>query len=220
MAYTIPNSFSAGTTIEADKVQENNDELRNYINGGIQSSDISSLTSWVEAKHIMKGLYNPIINEYDMEMGYHCGSPNFPIYHPGLFGSFAHKNGGSGRGSAPNTHVDIYLRKNAKVFFYFTISPRPLAPLDTSSPTRTMLNLRIDGSPYNDSQNMFTEQIEVNNTASANEPIVSRYRRRTYSHQVVVDLSAGAHTFELVGQSGSVSVPLKFYTYSLAAWYT
>jgi hypothetical protein len=81
------------------------------------------------------------------------------------------------------------------------------------------MSLRVDGQPYNDSQNMFTEQLEANDTGTANEPIVSPYRRRTWSHQIVLDLTAGAHTFELVGQSGPTSVPLKFYTYSLSAWY-
>jgi len=219
MAYTVPNSFTTSTQINADEIQENNDALRNYINGGVATSDISTTSNWVEAKHIMKGLYNPIINEYDMELGYSCGSPVFPFYHPGYFGALYHKLGGSGRGAVPNTAVDIYLRHPAKVFFYYTLSPRPLAPDDTSTPTKTLISLRVDGTAYNDSQNMFTEQIEVNNSGHAEEPIVSRYRRRTYSFQWVGDLTEGAHTFELFGQSGSTSVPLKFYTYSLQAWF-
>ena len=219
MAYVVPNAFSTGATIEADKVQENIDGIRNWLNGDVAASDVSTASEWCKPKHVMKGLYNPIINEYDMELGYHCGSPNFPIYHPGYFGGLFHKLGGSGRGTVPNSNVDIYLRKNAKVFFYFTISPRPLAATDTSTPTKTIMSLRVDGQPYNDSQNMFTEQLEANDTGTANEPIVSPYRRRTWSHQIVLDLTAGAHTFELVGQSGPTSVPLKFYTYSLSAWY-
>ena len=33
MAYTVPNSFTTNTQIEADDIQENNDALRNYFNG-------------------------------------------------------------------------------------------------------------------------------------------------------------------------------------------
>ena len=37
MAYVVPNAFSAGQTIESDKVIENIDALRNYINGSGRS---------------------------------------------------------------------------------------------------------------------------------------------------------------------------------------
>ena len=105
------------------------------------------------------------------------------------------------------------------MLFYFTISPRPLAPKDTSSPAITLISLRIDGGAINTSQNSFAAQIEVNNSGAAEEPIVSRYRRRTYSFQTVQELSAGEHFFQLVGQSGSSSVPMKFYSYSIQAFY-
>ena len=219
MAYTVPNTFSNGTVINSEEITENNDALRNYINGGVSASDISTLTPWVEAKHIMKGLYQPITNQYEMESGLSAGSPVFPFYHPGYFGSQFHKKGGSGRADVPNTHVDFYLVRDATVFFYYTISPRVLAPLDTSSPTNCLISLNVDGSTINTSQNAFTEQIEVNNSGGADEPIVSRYRRRTYSYQYVCEMTAGDHTIKLVGQSGATSVPLKFYTYSLQAFY-
>jgi len=219
MAYVVPNAFSTGQVIEADKVQQNIDELRNYINGNVSASDISTASEWCEPKHVMKGLYNPINNRYEMQSGVSGGHPTFPIFHPGYFSSKFHKLGGSGRGVVPNCSVDFYLEADAKVFFYFTISPRPLAPKDTNSPTSTLISLRIDGNPLNASQNYFSEQIEVNNSGTANEPIVSPYRRRTFSFQTVQELAQGEHFFELVGQAGSSSVPLKFYTYSIQAFY-
>jgi hypothetical protein len=169
----------------------------------------------------MKGLYNPITNRYEMESGLTGGHPTFPFFHPGYFGSKFHDYGGSGRGVVPNCGVDFYLEDDAKVLFYFTISVRPLAPLDTSSPDITLISLRVDGNSgtINTSQNTFAAQIEVNNSGGANEPIVSRYRRRTYSFQTIQELSAGEHFFQLVGQSGSSSVPLKFYSYSIQAFY-
>lgn len=219
MAYVVPNSFSTNTTIEADKVQENIDGIRNYLNGDVAASDMSTVTEWCEPKHVMKGLYNPIQNRYEMQSCVAGGHPVFPFFHPGYFSSKFHKLGGSGRGVVPNCSVDFYLEAEAQVLFYFTISARPLAPKDTSSPTTTFLSLRLDGSPINTSQNSFAEQIEVNNSGTVNEPIVSRYRRRTWSFQTVQTCSAGEHFFELVGQTGSSSVPLKFYTYSIQAFY-
>jgi hypothetical protein len=219
MAYVVPNSFTTNTTIESDKVQENIDEIRNYLNGNVAASDISTASQWAAPKHVMKGLYNPINNRYEMQSGLVGGHPVFPYFHPGYFGSKFHDYGGSGRGVVPNCGVDFYLEADAKVLFYFTISPRPLAPKDTSSPAITLISLRIDGGAINTSQNSFAAQIEVNNSGAAEEPIVSRYRRRTYSFQTVQELSAGEHFFQLVGQSGSSSVPMKFYSYSIQAFY-
>tara|TARA_R100000152_G_C6780633_1_gene213631 strand:- start:1184 stop:1843 length:660 start_codon:yes stop_codon:yes gene_type:complete len=219
MAYVVPNAFSAGQTIESDKVIENIDALRNYINGSVAASDISTGSEWCEPKHVMKGLYNPIQNRYEMQSGISGGHPVFPIFHPGYFSSKFHDYGGSGRGIVPNMSVDFYLEADAKVFFYFTASVRPLAPLDTSTPTRTLMGLRIDGTAINTAQNYFAEQIEVNNSGAAEEPIVSPYRRRTWSFQTVQELSAGEHFFEITGQTGSSSVPIKFYTYSIQAFY-
>ena len=220
MAYTVPNAFSNGTVIDSEDVQENNQALLEYVNEGIATSDISTASTWVEAKHIMKGYYNPIQNRYEMQTGVYGGHPTFPFFHPGYFGEQFFQKGGSGRGVVPNCSVDFYLEREATVFFYFTLSPRALAPLDTSTPTFTLMNLRLDGTAYNASQNTFTEQIEVNNTANPDEPIPSRYRRRTWSHQIVFrELSAGEHFIEIVGQSGPTSVPLKFYNYSLQAFY-
>lgn len=219
MAYTVPNTFVNGTTIEADKVAENNDAIRNYVNGGVDVNDISTVSRWVGAKHVMKGLYQPITNEYDMELMFSLGTPTFPYFHPGGFGSQFHKLGGSGREEVPNTHIDFYLAHDATCFLYYTLSPRPLAPLDTASPTSVFFSVEIDGTTINESQCSFPEQIEANTTGGADEPIVSRYRRRSYSYQHVMDLTAGQHTINLVGQSGPTSVPLKFYSYSLQAWY-
>jgi len=219
MAYVVPNAFSANTKIEADKVQENIDGIRNWLNGDVAGADLSTASTWCEPKHVMKGLYNPINNRYEMQSQLTCGHPVFPFFHPGYFGSKFHALGGSGRGVVPNCSVDFYLEYPAKVLFYFTISPRPLAPDDTSSPTQTLISCRVDNVAVNSTQQTFAEQVEVNGSGTGNEPIVSPYRRRTYSAQFVKELDAGEHFFTLVGQTGSTSVPLKFYTYSISAFY-
>ena len=69
MAYVVPNSFTTNTTIESDKVQENIDSIRNYLNGNVAASDISTASQWAAPKHVMKGLYNPINNRYEMQSG-------------------------------------------------------------------------------------------------------------------------------------------------------
>lgn len=61
-------------------------------------------------------------------------------------------------------------------------------------------------------QQNLTEQVEV----GADEGLVGPYRRRTWSGQFVQrGVAAGEHTIQFVSQSGSPTVALKFYTYSL-----
>jgi hypothetical protein len=205
MAYVVPNTFSANTTIVGSEVNANNTKLQEWINGGVVTGDISTASEWVEPKHIMKGYYNPIQNRYDLQSGQISGHPIFPIFHPGVTGSTFHKKGGSGRGPVPNMGIDFYLEAEADVLFYFTCSVRPYPTVDTSSPTTTIIGIRFDGSPINAMQQNLTEQVEV----GADEGLVGPYRRRTWSGQFVQrGVSAGEHTIQFVSQSGSPTVAL------------
>ena len=42
MALSIPNSFTTDTQVEGDKIQENVDAIKEYLNGGIVSGDIDN----------------------------------------------------------------------------------------------------------------------------------------------------------------------------------
>ena len=89
MAYSAPNSFSNATKIEAAKVQENVDTLKAYINGNIAAGDVAN-TAFVEPRHIMKGLYHPSDNRYEMVSGLYIGTStsDLPVFNPGYAGSY------------------------------------------------------------------------------------------------------------------------------------
>jgi hypothetical protein len=213
MAYTKPYSFATGDVIDASKVQDNNEALQKYVNGGIAGGDFAS--NWVEAKHVMKGLYFPLTNHYEMESCESYGMPDYPIYHLGYFGKQNFEIGGSGRADVPTAGLVIHLKAAATVFMSFTYSPRPLGPGAAGAANQAVIGLRVDGSAVNSMQNQFPEQVAM----STDGAIPGPYRRRTHRFQYLTEMTAGDHTIELVGQSGVISVPIKFYNYSIQAFY-
>lgn len=68
MAYTPPNVFANGTSLDATLVQGNNDALKTYVDGGAVSGDVSTST-WVRSPHIMRGTYIPLQNLHEFATG-------------------------------------------------------------------------------------------------------------------------------------------------------
>jgi hypothetical protein len=68
MAYTPPNVFANGTSLDATLVQANNDAMKTYVDGGAVTGDVSTAT-WVRAPHIMRGTYIPLQNLHEFATG-------------------------------------------------------------------------------------------------------------------------------------------------------
>lgn len=77
MSYTPPNAFVNGTSLDATLVQENNDAMKAYIDGGAASADVST-AEWVRAPHIMRGTYIPLQNLHEFATGVVRGSTYEP----------------------------------------------------------------------------------------------------------------------------------------------
>lgn len=73
MAYTPPNVFANGTSLDADLIQGNNDAMKTYIDGGAVAGDVST-AAWVRAPHIMRGTYIPLQNLHEFTTGVVRGS--------------------------------------------------------------------------------------------------------------------------------------------------
>ena len=56
MSYTPPNTFVAGTVVQASLLQENLQEMQEYANGGVVAGDLST-SPWVEQQHIVRPSY-------------------------------------------------------------------------------------------------------------------------------------------------------------------
>lgn len=223
MAYTTPNTFVDATEIEADKVEENNVALKKYLQGEMITNDLSGLTNWLGPKHIMKGLYFPLTNEYEMESCLSKGVPVFPSYHPSYAGQQLMDIGGSQRQVVPTMGIDFYLEEDATVYLYYTVSPRVMCPTGQTAPyektnvKQFIMSTRINGTTINNSQAYWPELFGP--TAGFNRSMVSPYRRRNFSFQHVFEASQGANTIDFVCQSGAISVALKFFNFTLQAFY-
>ena len=215
MSLTIPNTFTTGTTIEADKIQENVDAIKEYLNGEIIKSDLD--TDWVEAKHIMKGVYFSTDNHYEMVSGVYAGVPTseLPVFNPGYAGKYL---GTSVPDAVPGTGISFYLHDDADVMVQFQCSPRGLSL--KSGVDGGALELRLDGEVANYTQQRISKEVDPQQAAVAVQGSVGFYRRRFYQCSVLLPVvSAGYHHISLYYRGDLRAVPIKFCSYSLEAFY-
>jgi len=215
MALSIPNTFTSGTTIEADKIQENVDAIKEYLQGEILTSDIGE--DWVEPQHIMKGVYFSTNNTYEMVSGVHVGTPvsELPVWNPGYAGAWL------GEGNVPGATpagISFYIEKEADVFLQFQLSPR--LPAFDASADGGALEIRLDGAETNESQCRFSVEWDLIDNLATGVDGFGFYRRRFYQSSMLFPVvSAGYHHISLYYRGSPTAVPLKFCSYSLKALY-
>ena len=217
MAYSAPKTFSNGAVIVADDVQENIQALQNYCNGGIVAGDIAN-TAFVEPKHIIKGIYFPIDNSYEMITGFYKGPAitDLPVHNPGYMGRFVAPQG-SDRAAVPGTGITFHIEDNADITICICIHPIGLNTNDSEA--KGNFDIRLDGATNNQTRQFYSKETDVE-TAGAGVALPGFYRRRPYyiysTHENVIK---GFHTFQLFGDTAIRSVPLKNYSYSIKAYY-
>jgi|TARA_R100001086_G_scaffold236853_1_gene160579 hypothetical protein len=220
MALTLPHTFTTNTKVESSKNQENVDALKKYINGGIIASDVQTSSAWAEAKHFMKGLYHPIDNEYEMTNGVHKGPAisDMPAFHPGYGGKFL-ADFSDNPEPVPGCAISFYLEEPADVMFKMSISPRGL-PINTAGNADFGLFFNLDGSTDNYSSGNFAKEKDLKVTTGLGNDIPGFYRRRYYQvHTIFPVVSAGYHNIFLEARSNTRAIAMKFFTYSLSAYY-
>jgi len=219
MALNIPNSFTTKTAIEAEKLQENADTLKAYLNGSIATGDIQT-SAWATTKHFMKGLYHPVSNTYEMMTGVFAGPSltDLPTFHPGYAGLFV-SDLSDNPSPAPGCGISFYLDEDADVMLKLNLSPRGL-PINVAGNADFSLNVNLDGATNNYSQSFFAKEKDLSPTSGASAGIPGFYRRRSYQvHTVFPVVAAGHHNIQLFARSNTRAIPLKFYTYSISAYY-
>lgn len=224
MALNIPNTFSAGTTIESGKIQQNVDALKEYVNGDILAGDIQTSSQWVQSKHIMRGLYFATNNTHEMVTGVYKGptTTDLPIFNPSYAGKYLAQpsvNPAPVAGSA----ISFYLEETADVYFSVNISPRglPLLAGNAYFGLQYFLDDASGGEGFNNYSQMWGEKeldLSVNSGLGGDTP--GAYRRRYYqAHTIFANVAAGYHNIYLACRSDVRAIPLKFYTYTLQAVY-
>jgi len=72
MAYTPPNSFSAGTALTSSNIQGNVDALRVYLHEGVVPADLRN-AQFIDGRHVQPPLYDPIRGLQHGVTGYQGG---------------------------------------------------------------------------------------------------------------------------------------------------
>ena len=157
MALSIPNSFTTDTQVEGDKIQENVDAIKEYLNGGIVAGDIDN-SQWVDIRHIMKGVYFSTNNSYEMVSGVQQGTPvsELPVFNPGYAGKVF---GISNANPVPGGGVSFYLEEEADVIFKYQVSPRGLPLL--GGVDGFALEIRLDDGVNNYTQNRHCKEDDI-----------------------------------------------------------
>lgn len=217
MAYTAPNTFTSNTVIVADDVQENIDALQKYCNGGIVKADLDP-GEIIEPKHIIKGIYFPIDNSYEMITGFYKGPSitDLPAFHPGYMGKFIAPQGGD-RAAVPGTGITFHIEDNADITICLCITPIGINTNDTE--LKGNFDIRLDGATNNATRQFYSKETDVE-TSGAGIGLPGYYRRRSYQiYSTFENVIKGWHQFNVYGDTNIRSVPLKNYSYSIKAFY-
>jgi|TARA_R100000734_G_C3306747_1_gene97248 hypothetical protein len=220
MPYVRAHTFSPNGNILGSQNNANIVKLKEHINGGIVAGDISDVTRWCEAKHIMKGMYFGTDNTHEMTTGLYAGPAlnDLPTFNPGYMGRFM-GDITEDREPVPGAGITFYLEHEADILIDMMISPRFAALLAGGTVDGGRIEFRLDGFANNTSSSFFMKEIDIDTNGSSVD-IVGFYRRRFYQHKHMFrNVGAGYHLFQLFGNTSGRSVPLKFFTYKLQAFY-
>lgn len=225
MAYSAPNSFSAGVNIGFVEVQANIDALRNYINGGMIAGDIFDSAPWVETKHIMKGEYTGISNTYEFRSGVSMG--NLGINPAGGLGSSFIGEADNGNPQIPGTGFSFFLDERSDVTITMTAFPRAYSgdtAATVSSPALTWIRLSAAESgatyPYT-IQSILSEGefgVRPNGGAASNVGPGWERRRPYHSTNTIFNMAAGEHKFYMMCSAGDRCIPFKFWKVTVQAF--
>lgn len=215
MPYIPPKYFAGATTIVATDVQENLDALRNYVSGDIRASDLSP-TNWAGPRNIMRGRYDPIVNQYKLTSGVIASRNSETNETSWISRATTGSVGGTTPSFScfPNSAISFYLEQDAHVIMQFYASP--VNPLGTTDETKLFIYVD-DTDRIAMSRN--TIRSEVPAFGSAFGYSGEHQARNNFGGYLMRTLSAGQHSMSLKGTSTSSYTFLCNWGVSLEAYY-
>tara|TARA_R100001086_G_scaffold2334_1_gene1601 strand:+ start:3846 stop:4511 length:666 start_codon:yes stop_codon:yes gene_type:complete len=194
---TIPAGNVLATNASGQGVQNNLDKMKNYIDGGVVSGDLAT-DSWAQAKHIMRGHYDPIVNMHSFTSGLNGGQ----VADDGEFSFLG--DGPTGRNnpsdspivSYPATTIDFFLPANADVLFQFSAFPHTPNIANLNSNFHSRLFIFLDETQVLASKALTTH---VASSVSASEKNVAHYQNPWSGFYMASNLAAGEHSIGLRG---------------------
>jgi hypothetical protein len=221
MAITIPNTFIAGSAIEGDKVEANNNAIKTWTNGNMITADLTTAFKWCGAPQVMNGFYNATINQHEFATGVVQGAPVFPKYTIGAIGISMGDAAtgllnepqlptypiGNGNTPIPRTYFYFTLEKQATICYQITLEMYPLDD-ETGAFARefqsTVLTTDVDGVLREGSRHICQAMGNVG-TMYTNAPeanVIPMYEGvREYNYSFVTTLAAGDHYIGIQGCS-------------------
>ena len=141
MPYTSSYTFSGSTVISASDVQSNLTDMKEYVNGGVSSSDLKTSDKWVESGHLMQGSYNPINNTMNFMSGVSGSNRAADGLESWIFDSPTGRDDPTNPVivSYPDTGSTFYLEKKADVLVRFHASATSAYDGDATGVARAYL---------------------------------------------------------------------------------
>lgn len=121
MPFTVPNVFVNATVIDADKIVENNEALRKYLNTGIVQADIDDAS--VGTTDIVRGEYSQVSRDHQFTSGdiytqYRKGDVKSRTYTTGQLKEIDDLGSTIQWLNIPGTGKRFFLEDDATVFFH------------------------------------------------------------------------------------------------------
>ena len=217
MAY-VPITVGTGT-IDSSDVQPNLDKMKNYVDGSIIVSDLGS-SSWCESKHIMRGSYNPIVNQHNFTSGVVVGHSSEMKGKSFVGDGPTARGGGTADGvSFPKTAITFELERTAHVMFQFNASPISPPLIGITGFPETHGHIVIDGVKVDDS--LMTSiadlwRIPTNPPNPTGPEATNNFWSGFY---LAKNLAAGKHSFGLQGFCKGRYTFLVNWSVSMEAYY-
>ena len=219
---TIPAGSVLATNASNQGVQDNLDKMKNYIDGGVASADLAT-DSWAQAKHIMRGHYDPIANSHTfvsgINAGYSSSTDEMSFVGDGPTSRGAPSN--PEEVSFANTAVDFFLRSNADVLFQFTAYP--ITPGSDATSGSGSGNPLSTASVYLDGDKKSETKVStrlIKDGANRNQDAWLSHNWNVWSGFFIAkNLAAGQHSFDIRGEVGGRYTFLMNFSVSFEAFY-
>ena len=225
MAYSPTNVFANGTTIVSADVQENIEDIQEYVNGLNVSGDFAT-DNWASNDFFVQGKYYPFGNYQEFITGTCKGGYPFYKNHPGITMQ-AH-------GTAdPNTvgikpgvaGINFYMEEPGSVLLHLQIFPRVLNnSVETSladvmdDADNTVIFIRFNGNVVTSTRGFVRQEMQPG--LDATNKIPSWECNAPYQMNILKQgLSAGEHEFEIALGTNCRGTYNKWFNYSLTAYY-
>lgn len=219
MPLFIPNTFLAGNPIVANSVEQNNEAIKKYLNGGIAPADISP-AAIIKRQHVMNGEYLPTNIDYDMTSGHEIGAQELPSM---LVGNLPKHWATTSRPAQtiPRTGTTFYMKEAGFILVRFTAAVKgyeseAVAPF---APAKAQIFIGLDNDYYNSTKFTFEEESDWGSSFVGGK-IPSWEKRRSYNgHYAIYNVSKGEHTISLFGNSDSQAFFIRALSFTIEVHY-